>query len=302
MPNCFGILKHLNASEMKSRIMLVLLMCAISPYGYAQCKSITVESVSNYTAIAIDSLYEADGLRNGDDYDGATLYYSNHKKNKKLKSIVLVPGYKATQRSVSLWARYLAERGYVTMTIGTNILTDSPALRAKALIDGMETIRQENKRKGSPLFKKLDTKSIAVGGWSMGGGGAQLAAKLDGSIKAVIAITPWLYPRNLEASNLDHSVPVLILSGQVDPTAPPRSHSEVHYDYTPATTKKMLFEVKEGNHSTPLFPSTGNGDLGNVTYAWLGMYLEGNGCYAKMLSANSLNQNSTASKHQTNLN
>lgn len=286
---------------MKTRILLVMLMCSISYYGYAQCKSINVESVSNYTALAIDSLYEADGLRNGDDYDGATLYYPANRK-KKLKSIVLVPGYKATQRSVSLWARYLAERGYVTMTIGTNILTDSPALRAKALVDGMETIRQENKRKGSPLFKKLDTKSIAVGGWSMGGGGAQLAAKLDGSIKAVIAITPWLYTRNLKETDLEHEVPVLILSGQVDPTAPPQSHSDVHYTYTPASTKKMLYEVTEGNHSTPLFPSTGNGDLGNVAYAWLAMYLDGNGCYAEMLKSNALNQNATASKHQTNLN
>lgn len=278
-----------------------MLMWAIAHYGYGQCKSITVESVSNYTALAIDSLFEADGLRNGDDYDGATLYFPLN-KNKKLKSVVLVPGYKATQKSVSMWAKYLAERGYVTMTIGTNVLTDSPALRAKALIDGMETIRQENKRRGSPLFKKIDGKNIAVGGWSMGGGGAQLAAKLDGSIKAVIAIAPWLYPRNLETSDLEHTVPVLILSGQVDPTAPPQRHSDVHYEYTPATTQKMLFEITEGNHSTPLFPSTGNGDVGNVAYAWLGMYLNGDGCYAKILKANALNQNSTASKHKTNLN
>jgi len=286
---------------MKARIIFVMMMWAISYNGYAQCKSVTVESVSNYTALAIDSLYEADGLRNGDDYDGATLYFPA-KGKRQLKSIVLVPGYKATQKSVSLWAKYLAERGYVTMTIGTNILTDSPALRAKALIDGMETIRQENKRRGSPLFKKLDTKSIAVGGWSMGGGGAQLAAKLDGSIKAVIAIAPWLYTRNLKASDLEHDVPVLILSGQVDPTAPPKRHSDVHYEYTPATTKKMLFEITEGNHSTPLFPSTGNGDVGNVAYAWLGMFLKGNSCYAEMLKENTLNQNSTTSKQQSNLN
>lgn len=286
---------------MKVKVLLVMLAVVVSQYGYSQCKSITVDRISNYSPVSIDSLYEADGLRNGDDYDGATLYYPA-KRKKNLKSIVLVPGYKATERSVSMWARYFAQRGYVTMTIGTNILTDSPALRAKALVDGMETIREENKRKGSPLFKKLDTESIAVGGWSMGGGGAQLAAKLEGSIKAVIAITPWLFPRNLEASDLEHNVPVLILSGQVDPTAPPKTHSDIHYEYTPSSTKKMLFEVTDGNHSTPLFPSTGNGDLGNVAFAWLGLYLDGNSCYSEMLSANSLNQNGTSSKHKTNLN
>ena len=286
---------------MKVKVLFVILAVVVSQYGYSQCKSITVDRISNYSPVSIDSLYEADGLRNGDDYDGATLYYPA-KRKKNLKSIVLVPGYKATERSVSMWARYFAQRGYVTMTIGTNILTDSPALRAKALVDGMKTIRAENKRKESPLFKKLDTESIAVAGWSMGGGGAQLAAKLDGSIKAVIAITPWLFPRNLEASDLEHNVPVLILSGQVDPTAPPKNHSDVHYEYTPSTTKKMLFEVTDGNHSTPLFPNTGNGDLGNVAFAWLGLYLDGNSCYSELLSANSLDQNTTASKHKTNLN
>ena len=219
-----------------------------------------------------------------------------------LKSVVLVPGYKATERSVSVWAKYLAERGYVTMTIGTNILTDSPALRAKALVDGMETIRQENNRKDSPLYQKLSIENIAVGGWSMGGGGAQLAASLDNRVKAVIAIAPWLYPQTLDATDLNHNVPVLIISGQVDPTAPPTRHSDVHYEYTPASTKKMLFEITEGNHSTPLFPNTGNGDVGNVAYAWLEMFLKDNDCYNKILSINSLNQNATASKHKANLN
>ncbi|MGW8124080.1 poly(ethylene terephthalate) hydrolase family protein [Roseivirga echinicomitans] len=285
---------------MKVRIILVLLICTFSHYSYAQCEAFTVESVSKYTPLTTDSLFEADGLRNGPDYDGATLYFPTN-GSENLKSVVLVPGYKATQRSVSLWAKYLAERGYVTMTIGTNILTDSPALRAKALIDGMETIRQENSRTDSPLFQKIDTENIAVGGWSMGGGGAQLAAVMDNRVKAVIAIAPWLNPRGLESTALNHAVPVLIISGQLDPTAPPARHSDVHYEYTPTTTKKMLFEITEGNHSTPLFPNTGNGDVGNVAYAWLGLFLGNNDCYTQMLSANVLNQNSTASKHQTNL-
>lgn len=285
---------------MKGKLILVLLIFFISNYSYAQCESVTVESVSKYTPLAMDSLFEADGLRNGPDYDGATLYFPTHGKS-NLKSIVLVPGYKATQMSVSFWARYLAERGYVTMTIGTNALTDSPALRAKALVDGMETIRQENKRTGSPLFQKIDTENIAVGGWSMGGGGAQLAAALDKRVKAVIAIAPWLYPKTLVETDLNHTVPVLIISGQVDPTAPPARHSNVHYDYTPATTKKMLFEIIKGDHSTPLFPSTGKGDVGNVAYAWLETFLSGKDCFSQMLNTNSLNQNSTASKHLINL-
>jgi hypothetical protein len=64
----------------------------------------------------------------------------------------------------------------------------------------------------------------------------------------------------------------------------------------------MLYEISEGNHSTPLFPNTGNGDVGNMAYAWLETFLKGSGCYTNMLNSNAFNQNLSASKHQTNLN
>jgi hypothetical protein len=199
------------------------------------------------------------------------------------------------------WARYLASRGYVCMTIGTNSLTDSPLIRAEALIDGMETIRQENNRKSSPLYQKIDTNNIAVGGWSMGGGGAQLAAKIDPRIKAVLAITPWLYQYTLSASDLNHNVPVLIISGELDRIAPVSIHADVHYNYTPSTTDKLLFEVSGADHNIPLNPLIGYGDLGNLSFAWLKLFLEDNNCYCDMLGDGSLNKNSTASKYLANL-
>jgi hypothetical protein len=165
----------------------------------------------------------------------------------------------------------------------------------------METIRQENNRENSPLYQKIDTNNIAVGGWSMGGGGAQLAAKIDPRIKAVLAITPWLYANTLSASDLNHNVPVLIISGELDPTAPAAIHADLHYNYTPSATNKLLFEISGANHYIPLNPLTGNGDVGNLGYAWLKLFLEDNNCYCDMLSDASLNKNSTASKYLTNL-
>jgi dienelactone hydrolase len=221
--------------------------------------------------------------------------------NSNFKSIVLVPGFQATQSSITNWAKYLASRGFICLTIGTNSLFDNPYLRAAALIDGMETIRQENNRMSSPVYQKIDTGNIAVGGWSMGGGGAQLAAKLEPRIKAVLAIAPWLNQGTLSASDLNHTSPVLIISGQIDPVAPPIFHSDMHYNYTPNTTHKLLFEILGGDHYTPLEPSTGNGDAGNIAYAWLQMYLNTDDCYCRMLGLDSLNQNATASKYLTNL-
>jgi dienelactone hydrolase len=286
---------------MKIKGAFSILMFLWIQNGVSQCNAVSVQSVTNFTPFVLDSIVELEGLRNGAKYDGATLFFPvNGSAN--YKSIVFVPGYKAEQESVKGWARYLASRGFVSMTIGTNSLNDFPSVRAEALIDGMETIRQENNRQSSPLYQKIDVNNIAVGGWSMGGGGAQLAAKIDPRIKAVIAITPWLFENTLSISDLSHNVPVLIISGEIDATALVDKHADVHYNYTPSTTYKLLFEISGADHNIPLNPLTGNGDPGNLGFAWLKLFLEGTNCYCNMLSDASLDQNETASKYKTNLN
>ena len=279
--------------------LFLFFILAFTQNAFSQCDSITVQNVTSFTPFALDSIVESDGLRNGPDYDNATLYFPTNGDD-NLKSIVLVPGYLASQNFVAFWARYLTSRGFVCMTIGTNSLSDDPTLRASALLDGMKTIRQENNRTSSPLFERIDTSNFAVGGWSMGGGGAQLAAKIDTRIKAVLAIAPWL--GSFVSSDLNHTSPLLIISGQLDAFAPPILHADLHYTNTPSSTNKLLFEVSLGSHFTPLYPSTGNGDIGNLAYAWLKLFLDDNHCYCEMLGVDSLDQNLTASKYLTNLN
>ena len=88
----------------------------------------------------------------------------------------------------------------------------------------------------------------------------------------------------------------------MDPIAPNNQHSNVHYNYTPNSTPKLLFEVSEADHNIPLDPSIGNGDLGNVAYAWLQLFLYGDMCYCELLETDLLDQNLTASNYLTNLN
>jgi len=291
-------MKNLN---IKTKPILFFLFAIAFKTASSQCPNVTVGTISNFVPFSIDSVLESNGMRNGPSYNGATLYYPIGGSG-NYKSIVLVPGFFATQTSVADWGRFFASHGFVAMTIGTNSLTDQPNIRAIALLDGMETIRQENNRIASPLHTNLDTNNIAVGGWSMGGGGAQLAAASDTRIKAVFAIAPWLNYSTLVAANLNHASPVLILSGQFDPTAPPAQHANVHYNYTPASTQKMLFEIVGGNHSTPLRPSFGNGDIGNVVFAWMNLFLNNDSCYCTIVKNDSLNQNATASNFLTNIN
>ena len=118
-------------------------------------------------------------------------------------------------------------------------------------LDGIISIKLENVRIDSPLYQKLDINSVAVSGWSMGGGGAQLAAQQDQTIKTVLALSPWLENQNDSFSN---STPILFLSGQYDNIASNFFHTNVFYNNTPMNVDKLLFEVAGGNHYTVCSP------------------------------------------------
>lgn len=260
------------------------------------CTSVTWSSIENPGLYNVKKILEVEGLRNGPGYMGATLYYPED-AIPPYASIVIVPGFWAPESSVQLWGPYLASHGIVTMTIGTNSGVDLPDVRALALLDAIKTIKEENTREDSPLFGYLDTTKFAVGGWSMGGGGAQLAAVSDTTLKAVMALTPWQYEQ-LTSAAFNHPVPLLIFSGEKDPTAPPAQHATHHYDSTPGTTDKLLFEIKNGNHSVANDPDGGNGAVGKIAVSWLKYFLLGEDCYCPLF----LEEPASASKYRTNVN
>ena len=264
------------------KIYLLILFAFISPLFTnivkAQCDGITIESLANPGALIVATLTEADGIRNGPDYLGATIYYPTN-GNPPFASIAIIPGFTALPSSVQQWGPFYASHGIVTIIIGTNSPFDLPEIRALALLDALETIKQENIRISSPLNGALNLNQLAVSGWSMGGGGAQRAAVLDTTIAGVVALCPWLpNPR------LNHQSPVLIFSGENDPTAPPVQHADIHYNQTPNTTDKILFEIANGNHSVANTPKGGGGYVGKVALSWLKLYVEKNDCYCPLLT------------------
>lgn len=226
---------------------------------------------------AVSRLVEADGLRDGPDYRGATVYYPTDLEG-PLTGMVIVPGFRAPESSVGRWGPYLASHGIVTMTIGTNRRGDMPEDRADALLDAVKTLEAENEREGSPLAGRLDVERIGVGGWSMGGGGAQLAAVRNPELDAVLALCPWKPGHAFE-----HPVPVMILSGENDRPAPPSMHADVHYRSTPKETPRLLFEVAEGNHYLPWNPANSDGAVGRVALLWLKVHLEDDDAWRPLL-------------------
>ena len=141
------------------------------------------------------TITESQGLRNGPDYRDGVLYYPID-GNPPYKNIVLTPGFGGGSSSMSSWGAFFASHGYVAMTIGPNDeINDSHYQRGEGLIDGIETITQENNRLGSPVLGLLDTQSFVVSGYSMGGGASHDASLIAEDIglnviKALISLNP----------------------------------------------------------------------------------------------------------------
>ncbi len=224
-----------------------------------------------------ETLTERDGIRNGPGYKGATIYYPVDLEG-PLPGMAIVPGFMASERSISSWGPFLASHGIVTMTLGTNKRNAMPEDRADALLDALTTLKEENTRAGSPLKDRLDIERMGVGGWSMGGGGAQQAAVQDPNLDAVLAFCPWKPGHTFE-----HTVPVMILAGEDDNTAPLSMHALVHYRETPKGTPKLLYEVEGAGHFLPYSTGNAGGDVGRIALLWLKVHLLDDDRYRPLL-------------------
>ena len=265
---------------------------------HAQCEDITLASITNPGPYSVSTLIEGiDEIRNGPDYDGATIYYPNNGVP-PYSGIAIVPGYCGVELDIQDWGPFYASHGIIAITLGTNDpCADWPASRAMALLDAIETVKSENTRDASPLNGKVNVNSFAVSGWSMGGGGAQLAASLDPSLKAIIGLCPWLDLNGFENTDLIHNVPVLIFTGQNDDIANSAEYGYMHYQTTPASTEKLFFEMSNSGHDAANSPDMSSGEAGIYALSWLKTYLLQDPCYCGFLLENPLN----ASAYETNI-
>jgi dienelactone hydrolase len=267
---------------MYSKYIFVFITLFTNYISSQNCDDISMDNINNPGPYAYDMILENDGMRDGPNYNGATLYYPLNFDG-YLSSLILVPGFVSPESTVSEWGPYLASHGFIVMTIGTNTLTALPQDRANALLDAVVTLQEENDRENSPVFQQIDIAKIAVGGHSMGGGGAQIAAVMDNSLKSVISLTPWIEQWLVSYDYLNHSVPLLIISGQSDTTAPVQSHANIHYDYTPNSTPKAIYEIENGNHSVGNYPTTANNYVGKIVLSWLNYFVDQDDCYFPLL-------------------
>lgn len=260
------------------------------------------------------TINESQGLRNGPDYKDGVLYYPLD-ADPPYKSIVLSPGFGSGSSSMSSWAEFYASHGFMAMTVGPNDeIYDSHQQRGEGLLDGIESIRQENTRMGSPVFGLIDLDNFSVSGYSMGGGASQNAAMMDNSIKAVISLNPTVlfddcdlcpgedfdgvtYCICLVPELIDHAIPSLIFAGEVEINELPDYEGMLGQDiYTNMSenTDKILFEGAGDGHGFAAFPY---GEVAEYSLNWLKYYFLDDAISCETL----LNTPASASQYLINL-
>ena len=244
---------------------------------------------TNYGPYEVASYYQGDGMQLGTLYADVTIYYPEEYDG-LLGSIVLGAGFGGNQESMESWAYYFSSYGFVSATIQYNApVNDSHGSRAEAILELISSIKMENDRTSSQLYNSLDTNEFAVVGYSLSGGSVQLAAVLDSSLSAVIALNPTIIVEDcdlcagsdycicLVPEFLDHSVPTLIIAGQNEVDDLPDYDGllgQDHYYNTPETTTKMLYEIESGGHSSVEWPGATNGTPGKLALDWLNYFIQ----------------------------
>ena len=242
-----------------------------------------------YGQYEFSSISQSDGMRNSSYYSNVELFYPIDAPL-PLKSIVLGAGWGENGSSISSWAQLFASYGFIAATLDYNDAeNDSHYQRGEAMLDLIETIKQENYRIASPVYNKVDTLKFAAGGYSISGGSAINAGILDSMqiLDAIISLNPTvifedcvlcagneycicLVPEILE----EQVVPTLIISGENEVLELPDYEGMLGidiYNNHPQSTIKILYEIQNGGHGSASFPS--NELVIDKTLNWLKYHL-----------------------------
>lgn len=216
-------------------------------------------------------------IGSGGGFAGGTVYSPNTPG--KYAVVAFAPGFTNTQSAVQPLGRRLATHGFVVVTMNTNSVFDFPASRATQIIAALNRVTALTT---GPVAGKMDTTRRVVSGYSMGGGGALIAAKNNASLKAAVGFAPWSSDKNFSSDK----VPSAMIAGSSDTTAPPSSHATAFYNSIPNSTKKLLAVISRATHSFPI-ASTPNQPGSKYQISWIKRFADNDARYAPFLVTDS---------------
>jgi dienelactone hydrolase len=205
-------------------------------------------------------------------FGGGTIYYPNDTSQGTFGAIAFAPGYTASSASYT-WMRRVASHGFVVFTINTDSRFDFPSSRATQLQNALNYLVNSST---SAVRSRIDPTRLAVGGHSMGGGGALIAADRNSSLQAAVPLQPWNTSTNF--SGVD--VPSMIVGAENDTIASVASHSRPFYNSIPAASEKALLVVNGASHG---LGTTSDDTQALSSIAWYKRYVDNDTRYDQFL-------------------
>ncbi|MDF1821749.1 MAG: dienelactone hydrolase family protein [Alcanivoracaceae bacterium] len=205
-------------------------------------------------------------------YHSARLSYPCGLKE-KAPAITLTGGYTNIKEQMYWLSDHLTSHGYVVLTITPYNVFGTPPVWESAHKAGIEELLQQNRTWYSPVRNRIDTDRLGMMGYSMGGGGALLAAgDLGNTVKAVVGLSPYLDREQPYYANISAST--LLIGGSFDFTALPNAVAS-YYETLPADTSRALAIIRYLNHLDWVgFPSSMKNRGKILSTAWLNRHLK----------------------------
>jgi dienelactone hydrolase len=204
-------------------------------------------------------------------FGGGTIYYPTSTAEGTFGAVAVVPGFTATQSSISWIGPRLASFGFVVITIDTNSTLDQPASRGTQLLAALDYLTQR-----SSVRTRIDASRLGVAGHSMGGGGTLEAASDRPSLQAGVPMAPW----DNDKAWSEVRTPMLIIGGESDTVAPVSSHSIPFYNSLPASPDKAYMELNNADH---FFPNSPNTTVAKYMVSWFKRFIDDDTRYDQFL-------------------
>jgi dienelactone hydrolase len=204
-------------------------------------------------------------------FGGGTIYYPTSTADGTFGAVAVVPGFTATQSSISWIGPRLASFGFVVITIDTNSTLDQPASRGTQLLAALDYLTQR-----SSVRTRIDASRLGVAGHSMGGGGTLEAASDRPALQAGVPMAPW----NTDKSWTEVRVPMLIMGGESDSVAPVSSHAIPFYNSLPSSPDKAYMELNNADH---FFPNSANTTVAKYMVSWFKRFIDDDTRYDQFL-------------------
>lgn len=224
----------------------------------------------------------SDGLSDSG-YGSAQVFYPCETAEGPFAATTLTGGFTNTKEDMYWLASHLLTHGYIVIAITpTNTLGSAPTWET-AHKAGIEMLISENSRQNSPIYGLVDTNNLQISGYSMGGGGALLAAHdLGLGIASVQAFAPYGGGTTLGGI----SVPTICYAGGSDGTASPSSVID-QFDSLPDNIERTYAEFSGVAHLAWVSGSDEE-KIKFMTYitSWMKVYLDGDESYSEYIDGN----------------